>query len=83
MEKYNSNHAEYRRQYNYRLSGRCGRCENDIEKAKVVHVKTYDYPDMIKRVEDVINEQIQTFLNSITSNHVKRFNRYWPNLNQY
>ncbi|EPB75944.1 hypothetical protein ANCCEY_04962 [Ancylostoma ceylanicum] len=50
------------------------RCENDIEKAKVVHVKTYDYPDMIKRVEDVINEQIQTFLNSITSNHVKNVN---------
>ncbi|KAK6752922.1 hypothetical protein RB195_003990 [Necator americanus] len=46
-------------------------CEDDIEKAKIVHVKTYDYPDMIKRVEDVINEQIQTFLNSITSNHVK------------
>ncbi|VDP06097.1 unnamed protein product [Heligmosomoides polygyrus] len=46
-------------------------CEDDPEKARVTHVKTYDYPDMIKRVEDVINEQIQTFLNSITSNHVK------------
>lgn len=47
-------------------------CEDDPEKARVTHVKTYDYPDMIKRVEDVINEQIQTFLNSITSNHVKQ-----------
>uniref|UniRef100_A0A7I4YLU8 Uncharacterized protein n=1 Tax=Haemonchus contortus TaxID=6289 RepID=A0A7I4YLU8_HAECO len=47
-------------------------CENNVEKARETVVKTYDYPDMIKRVEEVVNEQIQTFLNSITSNRVKQ-----------
>ncbi|VDL83646.1 unnamed protein product [Nippostrongylus brasiliensis] len=42
-----------------------------MSKARGSHVKNYDYKDMIKRVEDIINEQIQTFLNSITSNSVK------------
>ncbi|WKY08530.1 hypothetical protein Q1695_007786 [Nippostrongylus brasiliensis] len=46
-------------------------CEEDMSKARGSHVKNYDYKDMIKRVEDIINEQIQTFLNSITSNSVK------------
>ncbi|KJH49264.1 hypothetical protein DICVIV_04586 [Dictyocaulus viviparus] len=41
-------------------------------KARLTHVKTYDYPDMIKRVENLINEQIQTFLNSVTSNNMKK-----------
>ncbi|KAK5965162.1 hypothetical protein GCK32_015975 [Trichostrongylus colubriformis] len=47
-------------------------CEDNVEKARGTIVKSYDYPDMIKRVEDIINEQIQTFLNSITSNRVKQ-----------
>ncbi|KAK6060879.1 hypothetical protein COOONC_01459 [Cooperia oncophora] len=48
------------------------RCENDAEKARETVVKAYDYQNMIKRVEEIVNEQIQTFLNSITSNRVKQ-----------
>ncbi|KAJ1345665.1 hypothetical protein KIN20_000256 [Parelaphostrongylus tenuis] len=46
-------------------------CADDEEQAKQRSVKTHDYYDMIKRVEDIINHQIQTFLNSITSNYIK------------
>uniref|UniRef100_A0A1I7XKK2 Uncharacterized protein n=1 Tax=Heterorhabditis bacteriophora TaxID=37862 RepID=A0A1I7XKK2_HETBA len=47
-------------------------CAEDEEKAKGVQVKTYDYHDMIKRVEDIINDQIQSFLRSVTSSSVKQ-----------
>nr|CAR63588.1 hypothetical protein [Angiostrongylus cantonensis] len=47
-------------------------CADDEEKAKQRHdVKNYDYQDMIRRVDDIINEHIRTFLNSITSNYAK------------
>ncbi|CAD6198111.1 unnamed protein product [Caenorhabditis auriculariae] len=46
-------------------------CATDEDAGKTVSVKQYDYMDMIKRVEDAVNDQINAFLRSIASDTVK------------
>lgn len=47
------------------------RCAPTIEKAEKVRVHKYDYVEMVNKVEDVIEKQINKFLQSVTS-HVVR-----------